>query len=185
MTQESQLEVEAGSSESSPPSQSESSAQHCQTLTLDIRYLHHPRHQAFREQLDCRGQCRALQSLSAVCDTAPPPPLLTHCFIFTVLKCRRIDGLCWAFGEGQMHPVVIRQTSRRQQHLSGCISMFVTVSVYICLHGSVSICIWVHLYVFEYISMYLRISVCIYIYVGYISMYVSVSSSYVFVFVLI
>ena len=40
MTQESQLELEAGSSESSPPSQSESSAQHCQTLTLDIRYLH-------------------------------------------------------------------------------------------------------------------------------------------------
>jgi hypothetical protein len=40
MTQESQLELEAGSSESSPPSQSESSAQPCQTLTLDIRDLH-------------------------------------------------------------------------------------------------------------------------------------------------
>jgi hypothetical protein len=40
MTHEGQLELEAGSSESSPPSQSEPSAQPCQTLTLDIRDLH-------------------------------------------------------------------------------------------------------------------------------------------------
>ena len=40
MTQESQLELETGSSESSPPSHSESSAQSCQTLTLDLRDLH-------------------------------------------------------------------------------------------------------------------------------------------------
>ena len=42
MTQESQLELETGSSESSLPSQSESSARPCQTLTLDIRNLHEP-----------------------------------------------------------------------------------------------------------------------------------------------
>ena len=36
MTQESQLELETGSSESSPPSHSESSAQSCQTLTLEV-----------------------------------------------------------------------------------------------------------------------------------------------------
>ena len=41
MTQESQLELETGSSEPSPPSHSESSAQSCQTLTLDLRDLHH------------------------------------------------------------------------------------------------------------------------------------------------
>ena len=40
MTQESQLELETGSSESSPPNHSESSAQSCQTLTLDLRDLH-------------------------------------------------------------------------------------------------------------------------------------------------
>ena len=42
MTQESQLELETGSSESSPPSHSESSAQSSQTLTLDLRDLHQP-----------------------------------------------------------------------------------------------------------------------------------------------
>jgi hypothetical protein len=42
VTHESQLELEAGSFESSPPSQSESSAQPCQTLTLDIRIFINP-----------------------------------------------------------------------------------------------------------------------------------------------
>jgi hypothetical protein len=41
ITQESQVELEICSSESLPPSHSESSAQPCQTLALDLRNLHH------------------------------------------------------------------------------------------------------------------------------------------------